>query len=98
MRSCKKCRYFGRDFFCKSFKIKITSTLNATKCTRYIKDEKKEKELNSNNTRKRKLQKKDSKKKKAARICLECTYNIEGYCNKYKRWCNNVNNICLSNK
>lgn len=36
----------------------------------------------------------DTNKKKRAKTCIECKDNKEGYCFKYKGWCNSVNYIC----
>ena len=33
-------------------------------------------------------------KKQNAKVCLECEHNEEGFCTKYKSWCNKVNHRC----
>lgn len=42
--------------------------------------------------------KEDTKKKKKANICIECKDNNDGYCNKHKEWCSQVNHICNGTK
>lgn len=37
-------------------------------------------------------------KKERAKICLNCNYNYEGYCNKFKAWGFKVNYICNGTK
>lgn len=44
------------------------------------------------------LQKKSNARKKRAEICINCSDNKEGYCNKHKSWCGRVNYICLDIK
>lgn len=88
MKSCKKCTFYkSKDSFCKSFYIHISSTLNATHCTRYC-------EKTTKCNRSKKYPKSDLKKRKKAKICISCDFNQEGYCSKYKRWCNTVNDLC----
>lgn len=36
----------------------------------------------------------DNVKKKNAKVCLECENNKEGFCDKFKGWCNKVNYKC----
>lgn len=42
--------------------------------------------------------KEDDKKIERGKICIECNYYNEGFCNKHKAWCIKVNYICLGIK
>lgn len=97
MKTCKKCRKFNeKNFECEEFRIHISSTLNATRCSKYKLDEEKERKLQS--SKQSKILKKDYQKKKRAKTCIDCESNQEGYCNKHKNWCGKVNYICLGIK
>ena len=34
-------------------------------------------------------------KKKKAKVCLNCEFNKEGWCEKHKDWCRKVNSSCI---
>lgn len=40
------------------------------------------------------IRKKDNIKKKNAKVCLDCSDNKEGFCEKYRAWCSKVNYRC----
>ena len=44
--------------------------------------------------RRKAINKKQSNKKKKAKVCLKCECNNEGWCTKYRQWCNKVNDRC----
>lgn len=92
MKTCKKCgKYDKKKSFCQGFNIYITSTLNATRCTKYDLDDKKERSVRSERSRASKI---NSSKNKRAEICIDCGNNEDGYCKKHLNWCSKVNYIC----
>lgn len=42
--------------------------------------------------------KKSASRQKRAKVCIDCSSNKDGYCNKHKAWCGKVNYICLGIK
>ena len=46
----------------------------------------------------KKANKKSLNRQKRASICIECSYNEEGFCKKYMAWAGRVNYKCLGIK